>query len=235
MLIGLHGRAQAGKDTACERLAQIHWPTRRVSFADKLYESAAYSIGVAPDTLRALKTEPQALLTLEAPLPEDDPRAPGQVIVSQLTVREYLQLCGTEGHRSTFGDDFWVEAVDLKHEEPELVVVTDCRFPNEADTIRRAGGKIVRIQGTAAVEQAEPAHASEVMFSSGDVDWTIFNDRRDDNFASLDEQLRAMLERLFNSEPEEGEEAPADGLAWACGYWPDCMCQSQTCSYREDA
>jgi len=196
VLIGLTGRAQAGKDTCCERLAILGAErgieVERRSFADKLYESAAYSINVPPEALRTLKTMPTALLTLEMPLPEDDPRAPGQVIVSQLTVREYLQMFGTEGHRNTFGDTFWVDAAGVEEPgEGHALVFTDVRFDNEAAAIREAGGLIVRVIGTAEVEAEPIKHASEEGVQP--IDATVVNDVHTDGFAGLDRQLRAIL------------------------------------------
>jgi hypothetical protein len=78
------------------------------------------------------------------------------------TPRHAMQTIGTEWGRKLIGDDLWIRAwraaVDrLPAGTP--VVVDDCRFPNEAEAIKAAGGIIVRIErpgaGTASVHESE--------------------------------------------------------------------------------
>ena len=59
-----------------------------------------------------------------------------------LTIRTWLQLLGTEVFRHVFGDDFWLRASRRKIKElfqggKDMVIVTDARFPNEMDGLRR--------------------------------------------------------------------------------------------------
>jgi hypothetical protein len=190
MLIGLTGRAQAGKDTVFERLVLLYRTTtevRRVSFADPLYESAAAALGVDVEFLRRWKADPRAGLKLAVP---------GVECAGSLTFREYLQRYGTEAHRTLFGPDFWVERADLTH-DGRIVVVTDVRFRNEAQAIADAGGAVVRVTGPAEVEGVEDAHQSEAGIPAYLVDQTLDNSVRGDNFRALNFQLRALVARLL--------------------------------------
>lgn len=134
MLIGLTGYAGAGKDTAAAYLIE-HYGFERRAFADKLRELAyeqdpwltSCGLRYAVDSVgwdRAKRGDSQ--------------------------IREYLQDAG-QAHRKVFGKDFWVDQVLpstlgvpgwLRRAR---IVVTDCRYPNEARRIRSLGGVIVRI------------------------------------------------------------------------------------------
>jgi hypothetical protein len=61
----------------------------------------------------------------------------------------------------------------------ELVVITDCRFLNEAEWIRRKGGKLIRItRPSLALDDNElNKHSSEVEQDSIFVDMHIANDQ----------------------------------------------------------
>ncbi len=192
MLIGLHGRAQAGKDTAYERLAQLYpGQVERYAFADKLYAAAAASLGVSVETLRELKLDDSARLTLRTgwPTMHDGEK------YAEISVRKYLQLFGTEGHRDVFGSDFWVKQVAPEH-VGRIVCVTDVRFDNEADHVHDLGGHVVQVFGPAELEAAADGHASEAPIDPDRVDFRVSNDLRDDGFRSLDGFLAAIVEYL---------------------------------------
>jgi hypothetical protein len=58
-----------------------------------------------------------------------------------------LQYWGTEVCRKAFHDDIWIASLENKLRlSKDNVVISDCRFPNEIDSIRRAGGKIIWVQ-----------------------------------------------------------------------------------------
>jgi len=189
VLIGLHGKKQAGKDTVYERAAHIMRgvvPVERASFADLLYRSAAAALGVSEEFLREHKSDPRYTVVVMVPGPR------GPVPFRMQTLREFLQRYGTEAHRDVFGENFWVECVRLAH-EGRIVMVTDVRFKNEAETVRRAGGAVVHVVGPTEIEEAGDGHASEATLSPGLIDAVLRNDVRDDNFRALDRQVDTLL------------------------------------------
>lgn len=107
-------------------------------------------------------------------------------------IRRLQQVLGTEVGREVLGESIWVdtgmEKVAKVHARGVPVVVTDCRFDNEAEAVREAGGKVVRV-----VRPSLPAptdgHASESGISEHLVDREIVND------GTLDD-LRAAAEEL---------------------------------------
>ena len=203
MLIGLHGKKQAGKDTVYERIvarfgegSKIGADVVRVSFADKLYESAAAALGVDVDFLRRWKADPGAGMTIQVPHPDG---GYGIEVGGCIRFREYLQRYGTEAHRDIFGPNFWVDNVDLSH-EGRIVVVTDVRFANEAQAVIDAGGTVVHVIGPDEVELAADGHASEVTLPERYIDARLTNKVRDDDFVSLDLRVMDLLIELLREE-----------------------------------
>ena len=72
-----------------------------------------------------------------------------------------------------FGEDFWVTLALNSIDSPNAVI-SDVRFKNEAEAIKRAGGQIWRINrfGVGPVTN----HASEIDLDNYDFDHLISND-----------------------------------------------------------
>lgn len=105
--------------------------------------------------------------------------------------RELLQRMGTEVGRELYGESFWVDRVlsqilvdghVAKNACGEVVftqvpgdfVITDVRFPNEADAVQSVGGKIYKVvrPGTGAVN----SHISDTGIDNLPTDGEILND-----------------------------------------------------------
>jgi hypothetical protein len=205
MLLGLNGQIGAGKDAVYERAAvlaaSLGVPApERVAFADKLKLAAAAALGVDMETLESLKRDDNARIRLSRFTAEtaDAPADPPNVL-HQITVRQYLQYFGTEVGREIFGGSFWVDqalAPDLDH-TGRLIIVTDCRFPNEAERVRELGGLVVRVtNGPLNTE----GHASEQVLDTDLIDFEIDNSIRGDEWANLDEAVADTLTLLRNGE-----------------------------------
>lgn len=79
-----------------------------------------------------------------------------------------LQVLGTEVFR-TIDPHIWVRILldTIAEQAPDLALITDLRFPNEADAIREAGGKLIRVTRLNAdgslwvAPDRDPSHPSE--------------------------------------------------------------------------
>lgn len=141
MLIGLNGRIGAGKDTVGTYLVE-NYGFERKSYAAKLKEATAALFDMSVDQLENLKIAQNAGIIKCGP--EGYP-------IGSLTWREILQRMGTEVGRDIFGEDFWVDQLfpanttsadfDFRN-----VVITDCRFVNEAKRILMMNGKVILIE-----------------------------------------------------------------------------------------
>jgi hypothetical protein len=63
-----------------------------------------------------------------------------------MTAREFMQYLGTDIMRKIY-EPIWVQNCLRRIEEdsPEIAVIADCRFINEIEHVRAAGGKVVRL------------------------------------------------------------------------------------------
>jgi hypothetical protein len=61
-------------------------------------------------------------------------------------VRRFLQTYGTEAGRDVHGQDCWVNITSNKIDPNKKYVITDLRFDNEADMIRKKYGTILQVE-----------------------------------------------------------------------------------------
>lgn len=141
-IVAFTGLAGAGKSTAAAHLVKSRG-FERVRFAGPLKAMMA------------------ALGCTAAEIDGDRKEVPCDLLGGK-TPRWAMQTIGTEWGRNLIDANLWIRAwraaVDrLPAGTP--VVVDDCRFPNEAEAIRAAGGIIVRIErpgaGTASAHESE--------------------------------------------------------------------------------
>jgi len=158
-LVGFCGYAQVGKDTAAQPMVENGWT--RVGFADLLKEMLL--------ALDPLISENVRLVRVINDVGWD--RAKGTV----REVRLLLQRLGSEGIRNTIDSNLLVAMGERKIEAINgPVVISDCRFPNELQMIRRRGGKIIWVNRPGFV--AMNGHVSENSVGPDDCDLVIAND-----------------------------------------------------------
>lgn len=182
-LIGLLGKKRSGKDSFASVLVD-DFGFQRVAFADPLRDAAlALDPFVGPTAL------PGDLVPSYHRLSEViDALGWEKAKDFAPEVRRILQALGTDAIR-TLDDGFWVrmamhKAAELR--EPtrrwpsgELytpgrpVVVTDVRFPNEAEAIRQAGGVLVRVERPGFDGDG---HATETALDGFPEDYIVAND-----------------------------------------------------------
>lgn len=98
------------------------------------------------------------------------------------TPRTLLQTLGTQYSRQIVHPNIWVNAtmsdyvvsqfVDGTIKEPNWII-TDCRFPNEANAVKERGGINIRVNRPSTVEVS--THESETALDSYDFDYVIEN------------------------------------------------------------
>ena len=153
-VVAFTGLAGSGKSTATRHLVEQHGYTL-VKFAGPLKDMMR-AIGLSERHIEGdLKEEPCDLLQGKTP-------------------RHAMQTLGGEWGRNCIGDGFWVGLWRARAEAilaaGGRVVTDDCRYPNEAKTIRRLGGDIYKMWGRGGIAGS---HESER--GCGDSDLTIIN------------------------------------------------------------
>lgn len=125
-------------------------------FADKLKDTICLWIGCTREQLEDRKFK-------EAPLPEawwkytdgvtsvdyltgDTSILDGyNIVVQKTTPRILLQQLGTECGRDIIHNNIWVNATMSEYKDTENWMITDCRFPNEAEAVHTEGGITIRV------------------------------------------------------------------------------------------
>lgn len=176
IVIALSGPASCGKDTAADLLV-THCGFTKMAFADPLKLEVSEAFGIEPLYLsrRETKEHPMSSLALRRcthdgfvarlilthnalgqPLDLDVPRSPRQI----------MQWWGTE-YRRHQAPDYWSRSMSrriaylLNERLTNRIVITDCRFPNEADLVRHTfGGQLWQIKRSG-IEPSPNNHASE--------------------------------------------------------------------------
>lgn len=162
ILIGLHGLARTGKDTAANYLAH-HYAFMAYAFAMPLKTALQLMFSLTEEQLNgALKEVPLANIG----------KSP----------RELMQLLGTEWGRHLVHNDLWLllarqqidNVLSMNNEWIQGFVISDVRFENEAKWLRDQGGVVVHLQRPDAV--AVNPHVSEAGVAVHDNDFVIHND-----------------------------------------------------------
>ena len=190
--IALMGRAGSGKDTVARYLVQVYG-YRRIAFADPLR-----SMALAVDPIISADAEVGGAVTrvVRADRLSD--------VVGRLgwegakrhypEVRRFLQRLGLEGVREHLGDDTWVEIaiaeISRIRADRMPVVVTDVRFRNELDALRRWNFLPVWVERPGV---SAGSHLSEAELGPEDADHVVYNDSSP---AELYEQVEEALRKI---------------------------------------
>ena len=186
LLVGLMGRKRSGKDTFARVLLDEHG-FQRVSYADPLREAALRLDPIVGRPGYRGHLAPTRDVRLSEVVGEL-----GWELAKDLVpeVRAVLQRLGTDVVR-TMAPDLWVDQamqrVDALREPIAYawggrviageypVVLTDVRFPNEADAIRDRGGLLLRVVRPRHVVDLD-AHPSETALDDYPEDAVIANE-----------------------------------------------------------
>lgn len=185
MNIGIIGRARSGKDTAGRWLVDQRG-YRRVALADPLKEAA-------------LRLDP-----IVVP-PDSDYGIPGDTLAEVVGYRgwEYAKDRLPETRRilqelgasiRALDEDFWLrlalKAAQEANDAGVPVVITDVRYRNETESLRRSGFHLVYIERPG-VERMD--HESENSLTPADADFVITND---DTLPQLLRHVERIWERI---------------------------------------
>lgn len=182
LVVGLCGYAQSGKDTLAALLVEQRGYERR-AFADNMREML---LRINPLVL-GNPTEGAFHPTRLKRLVETHGWEQAKKIDE---VRSLLQRLGTEAGRGILGDNVWVDAL-FAQPIHSPIVISDVRFPNEAERIHQEGGFVVRIIRDGVTPPN--SHISETAYS--DQDFIIHNNSTPQ---AMVDSYELCLNRWFN-------------------------------------
>lgn len=182
ILIGITGKARSGKDTIADYLLQHKW-FETISFANPVKRGIQAAFNLPADKLNEDKEQ----------------------IIPELgySKRQLYQLFGTEFGRNILGEDIWVKSAQLtlnkiverSHKQPGIfidvpgVVISDVRFDNEAEFVKKNNGIIVEVRRESAT--AVNDHVSEAGINPMLIDYVIENNG---TIQQLNDRINEILE-----------------------------------------
>ena len=194
-LIGISGYAGSGKDTVGEIIKELSpgWETK--SWAHKLKQICSILTGIPLEKFEDQEFKKTYLgpewAVFKRVIKGDDGYPTG-VENRPITVREMLQMVGTDCLRNNFNYNIWINALMADYVPEKVIwtdgpisgyapgtelpnwVITDTRFLNEVDAIKKKGGKVVRIERKGV--NPPNAHSSEMELANyKDFDFIIYN------------------------------------------------------------
>jgi hypothetical protein len=176
LLIAVSGKLGSGKDYVIEHFIMTHivGSVTRMAFADQIKVNVASRYNV--ELIHCLEGQKSAEL------------------------RKMLQIAGTEDGRDLYGPDIWINTLEnwinlrqIRGDKLEVVLVTDCRFQNEAEWVEQHNGLLIRVNAPNRNQQALSQeangcqktydsisqHASETALDSYPFKYVIQNDPKD--------------------------------------------------------
>jgi hypothetical protein len=177
-IIGLTGKAGAGKDSVADYLVAAHGFIK-LSFASPIKAGLNAMFGWTDEDWanRAWKERVQPLLG----------KSP----------RQLAQTLGTEWGRQTVYNDIWVDATLTAAPRFKRVVIADVRFDNEAEAIlAQTGSAVFDVQRHTAPEVA--AHSSEGGVSFNLITDAIMNTSDFDSlYAQIDSTIYSLQSGIY--------------------------------------
>lgn len=182
-IIAFAGRKQSGKTTCSEFIVScsLGVKTKIYNFADPLKQDICINIlGLSHEQCYGSDLQKNTLTHIKW---QD----------KYLTAREVMQVVGTDILRNMY-HDVWVNATinKIMKENMDLAIIADCRFPNEVEAVKNAGGIVIKLTRN----PHNSNHASETALDETNFDNTIFDMVLDNINISITEQNTILLKFL---------------------------------------
>ena len=185
-IIAFSGRKQSGKTTSSEFVSSFFnnsFNVKIYNFADPLKKDICMNIlGLTHNQCYGEDIYKNTLtnITWEG---------------KKLTAREVMQFVGTDMFRK-MKNDVWASATiqKIKNDDLPIAIIADCRFPNEVDAIKRAGGYVIKL--TRNLFNSD--HASEIALDPENYDQNNFDLVIDNQTISIEEKNKIIHTFLQN-------------------------------------
>lgn len=163
-IIGITGRAGAGKDTLADFYVEKYGYVK-LSFATPLKEALTKRFGLKEDDWSREFKDRQS------------PMFGWGKDANNLSLRSWAQWLGTDFARKLFGENCWIDILVtrmLEYPEDTKFVISDVRFDAEAVYINDAGGLLICVKRREADVEL-PLHTSEAGIDTELLNYTLYN------------------------------------------------------------
>jgi hypothetical protein len=174
MIIGISGKKRSGKDTVFSMIDAItahEVRTTRTAFGDQIKQEIAESMNITV----------------------------GDIDADKERFRPLLQWWGAEFRRGYCGDDYWIKKMRLAAATwyaRDWLIITDVRFPNEAELVRELDGVLIRVERDTGLDDT---HDSETALD--DYDHFDFRFKNDGSLDDLETAVIGIVSEIYNREP----------------------------------
>jgi hypothetical protein len=190
-IVAFAGRKQSGKSSSAEMIVDFYKSMeggdpsdiKIYNFADPLKKDLCMNLlGLTYEQCYGSDDEKNQITELEW-------------MGKKMTAREIMQFIGTEVFRK-MKPNIWAEATisRIKEDKPKLAIIADCRFPNEVESVKNAGGCVIKLM----LNPFNSNHESEVALDAKNFDHKNFDLVVFNNSLSLEQKNYAVLTFLRN-------------------------------------
>jgi len=154
-LIGISGKKGRGKDTVAAMIQKSRPQYQIRKFSGRLKEIVSILTGVDVSLFESEEVKSRRV-----------PQFGGR-----FTLRQLLQFIGTDLLRTQLHQDVWVDSLMMEYSSNQKWLISDVRFPNEAEAIKALGGLVIRVDR----DGPHDPHPSETALDEYDFDCVIDN------------------------------------------------------------
>jgi hypothetical protein len=181
-IIAIQGFIGSGKDTLANLILNNNENSIKLSFASSLKDCISVVFNWNREMLEGDTKESREWRE------KIDEWWSKRLNIPHLTPRWVLQNWGTEVLRGHFHPDIWIASLENKIQNMKdinMIIITDCRFENEIECLKKLGALFIRIKRGPEPEWLEyylnydvkpNVHISEYSWIKNDFDITIEND-----------------------------------------------------------
>ena len=189
-IIAFAGRKQSGKSTLCTQVVNFIYDLEQLedqafiyNFADPLKNLFMDILGLSFDQCHGTDDQKNELVNCY----KDG---------NQMTARQVLQVVGTEFFRS-IQHNVWADATirRIQQDNPLVALIGDCRFPNEVEAVKKAGGTVIKL--TRNLYNSD--HASETALDPENYDQSNFHLVVDNQNMTIEEQWRVVISYILQN------------------------------------
>jgi len=187
MIIAFAGRKQSGKTSACEFTANVYSQTMQknsaiYNFADPLKKMCIDIFGLTYEQCYGSDENKNEYVNCFWP---DSGNS--------MTAREVMQYVGTDVFRK-MQHNVWADATirKIQDENLPLALIADCRFPNEVEAVKNAGGLVIKLNRNlySSTHESETA-LDEDRYDQSNFDFVI--DNKDLKIGAKNELIYSFL------------------------------------------
>jgi hypothetical protein len=181
MIIAISGKAGSGKSTVGEIFEKSGF--RIDSFATSVKDICSILFNFDREKIEGIREEDR--IWRETP-----DKSISELLGKNFSPRDAMILIGTEIGRNIIHQDIWIKTLFDRYEKNKInLLISDLRFPNEYEEIKKRNGIIIRINSN---REKKSDHISECALDNHNFDYII------DNNGTLDE-LYEQVNNVINN------------------------------------